>query len=39
VTSASRSSALQGVLLGVGAYVLWGLMPLYLRLLNGVPAL
>ena len=28
-----------GLMLGVGAYVLWGVLPLYLRLLNGVPAL
>ena len=27
-----------GLFLGVGAYLLWGLMPLYLRLLKGVPA-
>ena len=27
----------KGLLLGVGAYVLWGLLPLYLRLLAGVP--
>jgi len=28
-----------GLLLGVGAYVSWGLLPLYLHLLTGVPAL
>jgi chloramphenicol-sensitive protein RarD len=28
-----------GLLLGVGAYVSWGVLPLYLRLLRGVPAL
>lgn len=28
-----------GLLLGVGAYTLWGLLPLYLKLLHGVPAL
>ncbi len=33
-----RASVNPGLLLGVGAYVLWGLMPLYLRLLQGVPA-
>ena len=27
-----------GILLGIAAYVLWGLMPLYLRLLHGIPA-
>lgn len=27
-----------GLFLGVGAYLLWGLMPLYLRLLRDVPA-
>lgn len=26
-----------GLLLGVGAYALWGVLPLYLRLLNSVP--
>ncbi|KQU61575.1 hypothetical protein ASG67_16375 [Sphingomonas sp. Leaf339] len=29
----------KGLWLGVGAYVLWGLLPLYLKLLGGVPAL
>ncbi|SOB80714.1 chloramphenicol-sensitive protein RarD [Sphingomonas guangdongensis] len=28
-----------GLLLAVGAYVLWGVLPLYLRLLNSVPPL
>ncbi|MEH3101472.1 EamA family transporter RarD [Sphingomonas adhaesiva] len=28
-----------GLVLGIAAYTLWGLLPLYLRLLNGVPAL
>ena len=28
-----------GLILGVGAYTVWGLLPLYLRLLHGVPAL
>ena len=32
-------ATLSGLMLGVGAYVLWGVLPLYLRLLNGVPAL
>ena len=27
-----------GLLLGVGAYAIWGILPLYLRLLHGVPA-
>jgi chloramphenicol-sensitive protein RarD len=34
-TSVNRT----GLLLGIGAYVSWGLLPLYLRLLRGVPAL
>jgi chloramphenicol-sensitive protein RarD len=34
-TSPSRS----GLLLAVGAYTLWGVLPLYLRLLNSVPPL
>jgi chloramphenicol-sensitive protein RarD len=29
----------RGLTLGLGAYVLWGLLPLYLKLLNGVPPL
>ncbi|MGO1305333.1 MAG: EamA family transporter RarD, partial [Sphingomonas parapaucimobilis] len=28
-----------GLLLGIGAYVSWGILPLYLKLLKGVPAL
>ncbi|MEH3048641.1 EamA family transporter RarD [Sphingomonas adhaesiva] len=28
-----------GLILGIGAYTIWGLLPLYLRLLHGVPAL
>lgn len=28
-----------GLILGIAAYALWGLLPLYLRLLHGVPAL
>lgn len=31
--------ARSGFLLGIGAYTLWGLLPLYLRLLVGTPAL
>lgn len=31
--------ARNGLLLGVGAYTLWGVLPLYLKLLHGVPAL
>lgn len=27
-----------GLIAGLGAYVLWGILPLYLRLLHGVPA-
>jgi len=27
-----------GLILGIGAYVIWGILPLYLRLLHGVPA-
>ncbi|KTT73074.1 EamA family transporter RarD [Sphingomonas endophytica] len=27
-----------GLILGIGAYTLWGLLPLYLHLLSGVPA-
>lgn len=33
------SDTRSGLLLGVGAYLLWGLLPLYLHLLDGVPAL
>ena len=29
----------KGLLLGIGAYALWGVLPLYLKLLHGVPAL
>jgi chloramphenicol-sensitive protein RarD len=35
MTSQTRS----GLFLGIGAYALWGILPLYLRLLNGVPTL
>ncbi|WP_294235814.1 EamA family transporter RarD [uncultured Sphingomonas sp.] len=31
--------ARSGLLLGIGAYISWGLLPLYLKLLKGVPAL
>jgi len=34
----THSPARTGLLLGIGAYVSWGLLPLYLRLLRGVPA-
>ncbi|MEH3107319.1 MAG: EamA family transporter RarD [Sphingomonas fennica] len=34
----SASSVRTGVILGVGAYALWGLLPLYLKLLGTVPA-
>ncbi|SOB86375.1 chloramphenicol-sensitive protein RarD [Sphingomonas guangdongensis] len=35
----STSPRRAGLLLAVGAYVLWGVLPLYLRLLNSVPPL
>ncbi len=35
----TASSARTGLLLGIGAYVSWGILPLYLKLLKGVPAL
>lgn len=35
----TANSHRSGLLLGVGAYVSWGLLPLYLHLLTGVPAL
>lgn len=35
----TASSTRTGLILGISAYVLWGLLPLYLRLLHGVPAL
>lgn len=37
--SADSRSAGNGAVLGIGAYVLWGMLPLYLKLLHGVPAL
>ena len=36
--SAPTTSVRAGLAAGFGAYVIWGLMPLYLRLLQGVPA-
>lgn len=33
-----RATTKAGLLYGVGAYLLWGLMPLYLRMLREVPA-
>ncbi|GAA0329699.1 EamA family transporter RarD [Sphingomonas oligophenolica] len=34
----SQSATNGGILLGIGAYVFWGLLPLYLKLLKSVPA-
>ncbi|MBB4086451.1 EamA family transporter RarD [Sphingomonas carotinifaciens] len=36
--TATASPACTGLILGIGAYVTWGLLPLYLKLLAGVPA-
>lgn len=36
---ASRNTQRDGLLLAVGAYLMWGLLPLYLKLLVGVPAM
>jgi chloramphenicol-sensitive protein RarD len=36
--NAPATSMRDGLIAGFGAYVIWGLMPLYLRLLGGVPA-
>jgi chloramphenicol-sensitive protein RarD len=36
MTAPSRDTARTGVLLGVSAYLIWGLLPLFLRLLEGV---
>lgn len=36
--TATASPARTGLILGIGAYVTWGLLPLYLKLLAGVPA-
>ncbi len=35
----SGNATRSGLILGIGAYALWGLLPLYLRLLRGVPSL
>lgn len=34
----TTASTRTGLLLGIAAYAIWGLLPLYLRLLHGVPA-
>jgi chloramphenicol-sensitive protein RarD len=39
VTAPAPSETRNGFLAGMGAYLIWGLMPFYLRLLQGVPAL
>jgi len=39
MTGADQSKLRTGLVLGVGAYLSWGLLPLYLRLLQGVPAI
>lgn len=39
VMASVPTRARSGVLLAVGAYTIWGLLPLYLKLLHGVPAL
>ena len=36
---APRNTQSDGLLLGVGAYLIWGLLPLYLKLLTGVPTM
>jgi chloramphenicol-sensitive protein RarD len=36
--TSAKPSFRDGLIAGFGAYVLWGLMPLYLRLIEGVPA-
>jgi len=36
MTDATRDTARAGVLLGISAYLIWGLLPLFLRLLQGV---
>jgi chloramphenicol-sensitive protein RarD len=38
-TAAPRPSAATGLAAAVGAFVLWGLFPLYLKPLSGIPAL
>ena len=35
----TQASTRRGLLLGIGAYASWGVLPLYLKLLAGVPAL
>jgi chloramphenicol-sensitive protein RarD len=36
--NAATPTMRDGLIAGLGAYVIWGLMPLYLRLMQGVPA-
>ena len=38
MTTASALPDRNGLLLGIGAYVLWGVLPLYFHVLKGVPA-
>lgn len=39
MTTPDQSKLRAGLILGVGAYLSWGLLPLYLRLLKDVPAM
>ena len=39
MTGENQHTLRTGLILAVGAYAFWGLLPLYLRLLRGVPAL
>ena len=39
VTRSSASPDAGGLMLGIGAYLIWGVLPLYFHLLPGVPAL
>ncbi|OYY64080.1 EamA family transporter [Sphingomonas sp. 28-62-11] len=39
MTTADQTKLRSGLILGVGAYLSWGLLPLYLRLLGNVPSL
>jgi chloramphenicol-sensitive protein RarD len=39
MTEADQSKLRNGLILGVGAYLSWGILPLYLRLLRDVPAM
>ncbi len=39
MTTADQTKLRTGLILGVGAYLSWGLLPLYLRLLGNVPSL